>query len=256
MKDFLFRIVCWGGTLVCLASHAVTEPATNAPAPDLRVILERALERGRQEDENDRAFKSAYGFAQSRILEYKNPGGELRKREEKNRVHDPAKFTADAAKAAEAKAKAQRQPVQRSDFPLTPETLARFEITFAGHDIVNGRPAWMLDLKPSKKKLPENSFKDRILARMAGRIWLDEADAALVKADLHLTRSLNVAGGLIGAVWKFNCALLRGRTPEGFWFTQQLDWHLEGREVILQRVIDCHEERTAVQKPETPAAAR
>jgi len=134
--------------------------------------------------------------------------------------------------------------------PLTTETLKRFEITYTGRELINGRPALMLDLKPAKKRPPENSIKDRIISRAAGRIWLDESDSALVKADLHLTQGLNIVGGLVGAVWKFNCCLERERTPDGLWYTGKLDWHLEGREVLVQRIVDCHEEKTAVRKTE------
>ena len=51
----------------------------------------------------------------------------------------------------------------------------------------------------------------------------------------------------MGAVWTFNYAFKRERTGGGFWFVRNVDWHLEGREIILGRVMDYHETRTDVQ---------
>ena len=77
---------------------------------------------------------------------------------------------------------------------------------------------------------------------------MDEADYVIAKADIHLTESVTVVGGLVGAVWKFNYGFNRERTADGLWFTRAVDWHLEGREVILRRAIDHHEAKTGVRK--------
>ena len=38
------------------------------------------------------------------------------------------------------------------------------------------------------------------------------------------------------------------RTADGLWFPSEVDWHLEGREVIINRIVDYHETTSAVQK--------
>ena len=60
--------------------------------------------------------------------------------------------------------------------------------------------------------------------------------------------SLALSLGLVGAVGKFSYAFERGRTDDGMWFTRKVDWHLEGREVILRRTVDYHEQTTDVRK--------
>jgi hypothetical protein len=61
---------------------------------------------------------------------------------------------------------------------------------------------------------------------------------------VHLTEQVNVLYGLVGAVWKFEYSFDRARTPEGWWYARQVDWHLEGREVVVNRVVDYHETKT------------
>jgi hypothetical protein len=79
-------------------------------------------------------------------------------------------------------------------------------------------------------------------------VWVDEEDAAVAKADLYLTKRVNVAGGLVGAVWKFTGTMERSRTPEGYWYIRNSNWHVEGREVLVQRVVDSREERKDLER--------
>ena len=137
---------------------------------------------------------------------------------------------------------------EKKDFSLNDDLLGRFEFDLTGRETINGRPTLLLDFKPAKKSLPERNIKDRFINKAAGRVWVDETDYVIAKADVHLTESVNVVGGLVGAVWKFNYSFDRERTSDGLWFTRAVDWHLEGREVILRRAIDYHEGKTGVRK--------
>src|SRR5438445_218440 len=83
-------------------------------------------------------------------------------------------------------------------------------------------------------------IRGRFINKAAGRVWVDEEDSVLVKAELYLTDKVNVLGGLVGAVWKFNYGFHRERMPDGLWYTRTVDWHLEGREVIVRRTVDYH----------------
>ncbi len=85
---------------------------------------------------------------------------------------------------------------------------------------------------------------------------MDEEDYAIAQAQLHLTEQVNVLGGIVGAVLKFTYAFTRHRTPEGYWFARSMDWHLEGREVVVNRIVDYHERKLDEQKIITTAAAR
>jgi hypothetical protein len=65
---------------------------------------------------------------------------------------------------------------------------------------------------------------------------------------VHLTEKVNVVGGLVGSIWKFDYGFDRVRTADGLWFTHGVDWHLEGREVIVRRTVDYHEGKSEVRK--------
>ena len=228
------------------------------PLPPLDAVIQRALARAATEDENDREFNRNYRYERVRLTEYRNGKGELKKHEEKRSPEGAAK-TNSAPVAAP-------KPVETADAPVTEShsnikgkafavkdyslsnLVSRFQFKMVGRDTVNGRSALVLDFQPAGKDLPVNSYKDKFINKGAGRVWVDEADYAITKVNLHLMQPVNVLGGLAGAVWKFNYSFERDRTPEGLWFARHVDWHLEGREVVFHRIVDYHEQKIDEQK--------
>ncbi len=234
------------------------------PLPSLDSLLQRVLERVDKESENDRQFNTQYLYSRTKLTETRNSRGELKKKEEQTREHNPAAMRAAfqdrSSKPAQpsrsngskfplgtnATSSARGPAFEKSDFPLNDDLLKRFKFTLVGREMRNGRPTLVLDFVPAGRNLPERNIKDRFINKAAGRAWVDEADAAVVKADLHLTEKVSVAGGLVGALWKFNFQFNREHLPDGLWFTRDTDWHLEGREFLSRKIMDYHEERTDV----------
>jgi hypothetical protein len=260
LTTFLFVALVPGSHFVALA-----ELDTNS-LPKVEEVLKRVLERARLEGRNDREFKQRYAFTQIKITETRNSRGKVRNREENRIENNPSPQALPVATNASsveshgdtpAAGKELRQvpsgevkgkAFEKSDFALSDDLLKRFRFTMVGQDTENGRAMMIVDFSPLSKDLPVRSFKDRFINKAAGRIWVDEEEAALVKIDLHLTESINVVGGLVGAINKCSYGFERNRTPEGLWFTTRVDWHLEGRQVFLSKTIDYHEERTDVRK--------
>ena len=90
-----------------------------------------------------------------------------------------------------------------------PNLVKRFQLTLVGREMLNGRPALVVDFKPLNDHLPVNQFADKFINQAAGRVWIDEADYAIAQAQIYLTEQVNVLGGLVGAVWKFTYAFTR-----------------------------------------------
>lgn len=230
-----------------------------APLPELKSVLKRVVEQVEKTEQNEKQFKQDYSYTRFKKTEYKNSDGEVKKTEEKTKVNNPlakrvtpapkpvtARGARPGAPASEAQANLRGKAYDKSDFPVGDDLINRFDFTLVRREVLNGRPVLVIDFKPAKKKLPENSMKEKFLNKAAGRAWVDEEDAVPVKADLHLSAPVSVLGGLVGAVQKFTFTFNRQRTPEGVWFTTDTDWHLEGREVFFRRIIDYHEETTNV----------
>jgi hypothetical protein len=259
MKRILLLVVT---ASACFPARA----AQTNDLPPLTEILQRAVARADVEDANDWQFGRHYHYVRTRLTEYRNAKGELKCRELKRSDEGvaldakspppmPATLTNQLAKLnAASKAAAPSAPisdthsnvrgkaVEMADF--SGSLLERFDFTLVGRMTNNGRATFVVDFAPKKTKLPERTFKDKFINKAAGRAWIDAEDAAVARTELHLMERVNLLGGLAGAVWKFNYAVERVRTPEGWWYARQVDWHLEGREVFLNRTVDYHEQKT------------
>jgi hypothetical protein len=235
--------------------------AVESPLPPMETVLARVLQTAQLESANDRAFNRQYFYTRTKVTEYRNSAGDLKKHDEKQNVNDPARAAASKPEQSEAKASPPKngspsdtqsnvrgKAVDKKDFALNADLVKRFACTLVGRETINGRPALIVDFRPAGGDLPVNSFKDKFINRAAGRVWVDEGDYSLVKGDVHLTQQVNVFGGLVGAVWKFNYSFDRERTADGLWFPSDVRWHLEGREIVVNRIVDYREETTGVRK--------
>lgn len=242
-------------TSLLLALALPVRAQTDAPLPTVDELLKRVLDNVDRELANEKIFKQNYRFTRARVRDYLDSDGEVKKTVSKVRTNDPLRVIvakpapAPAPKVmpanrpmSKAEAEIRNQQYEKSDFPIGPELLARFEFTLVGRETVNGRHTIVLDFVPAKRKLPEKDLKDKFINKAAGRVWIDEADAVLTKADLYLSKPVNVIGGLVGAVHTFTFNLSRHRMPEGLWFTRDMSWHLVGREVVVRREVDSREE--------------
>ena len=227
--------------------------------PPVEFVLQQVATNSARENANDRQFLAHYGFERTKVQEERNRLGLILKRTEKKIRNQPPTNAPVIAGPLIAGAEGrelrtfnatnyQGRAFEKRDFTLNADLLSRFHFTIVGRETVAGRPTLLLDLAPAAKPPPERNLKDRFINRAAGRVWVDEGDWLVRRVALHLTREVNVMGGLVGAVRAFTYDFDRLRTPEGWWFTQTVNWHLEGRAVFTRRVIDYHESRTNVVK--------
>jgi hypothetical protein len=269
MKKLLLTLTGLLALAPLLPAQTNTITTDDRPLPTLDLLLQQVVNRAtRAEDNNDDLFELHYQYTRTRTWEYRNSAGELKSREMKSSIEN--KPLRDAIHAAQRGGSAAPAPVAVKDEPVSethsnirgkalkvkdysiPNLIKRFQFTMVGRQMLNGRPSLVVDFKPKCDDLPVNQLADKFINKAAGRVWIDEEDYAIAQAQLHLTQQVNVLGGLVGSVWKFTYQFTRQRTPEGYWFAHSMDWHLEGREVVVNRIVDYHERKLNEQKIALP----
>lgn len=247
--------------------------ANSKPLPTMDFLLQKVVARAtNSEDNNDNLFDMNYQYTRTRTWEYRNNSGQLTSQDEKSSVENkPLRMAAKAARLVAAKqtmlppqtgktapvsvshSSIQGKALKVKDYSI-PNLVKRFQFTLVGREMLNGRPSLVVDFKPLNDHLPINQFTDKFINEAAGRVWIDEQDYAVAQAQLHLTQPVSVLDGIVGEVRKFNYQFTRVRTPEGYWFARSMDWHLEGREVVVNRIVDYHERKLNEQKVVMTAA--
>lgn len=224
--------------LLPIGAEATDRTLTNAALPSAESIVQQVVSRAlTNEDSNTARFNTRYAYTRLRTWEYHNEAGELTKVKDKQTEEN----TSPTDGTNDVEALVHGRDLKLGSYPVS-NIVSRFEFTLKGREILNGRAAYVLDFVP-RKNLPVKHLLDPLINQTAGRVWVDEADYAIIKGRFHLLSPVDVVGGVAGRLTKFSCSFDRVRTPEGCWVVQRIDWHREGRLVLVTRIVDYHEQR-------------
>ena len=266
----LKRVEWWFGVgvlLVCLKTGVIMAAEESLPSAD--EVIKHAVERSDKEAQNDIDFKQQYYFVRNKLTEIRNMEGELKKSDPRISTNYPAKIVVaiqpepeqaanpivvrspkDERFASSGAGKATARKFDKNQFQFNDDLVGRYDFKMIGREVTNGYSLLVLDFAPKKKKLPESGIKDRLINRVAGRVWVDEREFAIKQCKLHLIESVSIVGGIVGEAQKFDYSFDRERTEDGLWYVRTSSWNLEGREVIVHRRAEYRESRTEVRKGE------
>jgi hypothetical protein len=243
------RLIALFLLLGCLGAGAAS-PSVSAPPTDaeLKSLLTRVLERAAKDREQEAHFDATHAYTHTKLTETKDGKGTVRKREAKTIRHEPSPLPAGAnTTGTTPSAKDPQRAYEQRDFTLSEELVRRYDYKAGGSERIGGRDVVVIDFTP-KSGRPARDLKDRFLSRVAGRLWVDQAEAVIVRFDARLTAEVSVVGGLAGNVKQCRVCFERERTVEGSWFTRVMDWRLEGRQFFSRKIIEHREERRDVRK--------
>ena len=129
----------------------------------------------------------------------------------------------------------QSQPARMSDkqrIVLGRELVSRFQFTLEGRETVEGRPAYVLAFA-SKAGTAEKKVDDRVMNRLAGKLWIDAQEFEMAKIEFRLTEKVSIGwGGILASLQKFAFTLTRTRVAEGVWFNRLFSGDIEGRKIL------------------------
>jgi hypothetical protein len=102
--------------------------------------------------------------------------------------------------------------------------------TTVGRDDVDGRPALRLEFAP---RAGAATGGDRALRRLAGRVWIDEAEGQVVRAAFHNTEPLRVRHGLLASVSRLEVELEFRKVDDLVWLPKSRRATVSGRKLLF-----------------------
>ena len=123
---------------------------------------------------------------------------------------------------------------------LTRDLISKYDFTLLEPEPLQGRPAYVMAFRPKRGPLSEKQWSDRLLNRVAGKLWIDQADFEIAKADVSLQSEISVGLGLLGALKKFDFVLERVRLPEGVWLNRS-----SRADLVSRKLFDSSRVRTS-----------
>jgi hypothetical protein len=144
-----------------------------------------------------------------------------------------------------------RKMVARKQALVTPELLARYEFTVKRRVVIGNRPALVVSFKPRAGDLAERTIEDRILNRMAGTLWIDEADADTIRVEANLADSMSVGLlGLLGSLTRCDLSLTRQRMPDGLWINGRMTVSIQCRKLMTNQRFRLTEDSSGFSRAE------
>lgn len=162
------------------------------------------------------------GELRARLLSQKGPdSAALREKDDGDRAH-PRK-----APASEGDEKGRSVL-----FRIDESTKERFRFVLAGKEELRSRPTFIVDVLP-RTDLPAHGIEHKVMAKLSGRIWVDQEDYEISKVDVRLTDSVSIGwGGLLGALHTFNFKIDRNRIADGGWVNSAVHLFLHFRQLF------------------------
>ena len=124
---------------------------------------------------------------------------------------------------------------------LTDDILERFTFTVTGRTNHTRRSMLMLEFKP-RADAPSRNMADRIVNKISGGLWVDEAESEIVRLDLKMDEPVKFWGGILGQLDRLEWTLLRKRSLFGAWFNESSSGMVQIRKLFTSTRFKISEE--------------
>jgi hypothetical protein len=123
------------------------------------------------------------------------------------------------------------------------QILERYDFRSVARESLGGRPTLLLEFAPLPGKRPIDG--DGVLRTLAGRIWVDEAQRELVRAEVRNTAAVKFAFGLGARVSSLSFEVAFQPMPDGLWLPERLAAEVGGGVLLLKgfrrRVVESYD---------------
>jgi len=121
------------------------------------------------------------------------------------------------------------QGPQQDEVALNEDLIGRYSYDLVGQETINGRSSYVLTYRPRSNALPLRRRIDRLLNKVAGKVWVDTQDYEIVRLEIHLAGKATMWGGLLASVRKLEGEFEQTRTDEGVWLPLRIQGSLDAR---------------------------
>jgi hypothetical protein len=111
---------------------------------------------------------------------------------------------------------------RRNTRSLIRELPAAFDFQVIGEDVVNGRPAYVLQAIPRPGYQPHGKF-GRIFSKVEGRLWVDKQDLGWVKIQGQVIQPFSLGVFLARLQRGSHIAMEQTRLADGIWMPERIE---------------------------------
>jgi hypothetical protein len=138
---------------------------------------------------------------------------------------------------------------ERENRSLIRELPAAFDFQVIGEDVVNGRPAYVLQATPRSGYQPHGKY-GRIFSKVEGRLWVDKQDLGWVKIEGQVIQPFSVGVFLARVQRGSHIEMEQVRLADGVWLLERIDMRASAKllfvkSLLIERVLTYSDYRLA-----------
>ncbi len=160
------------------------------------VVSESSNEKGKVTAHQERVFNYAPCDAKTCITLVSVNGAPPKPKELKEHQKAVEKeWEKQAKKSAE-----DRKKEEDDDLFLSKDFLAVYDFSSSGTELHEGTATQVVAFAPKQETVELADKTNKILTKMAGRLWIAEVDRKIVATEMHMVKPIKVWGGFAGAI--------------------------------------------------------
>jgi hypothetical protein len=113
------------------------------------------------------------------------------------------------------------------------QVLERYDFQAVARETVDDRPTLVFAFEPREGK--RDLRADAVLRRLSGRIWVDEEERELVRAEMQSTGKIKFALGLGASVQSLSFSMQFRKLEDGLWLPARLSFEAAGSKFVVSR---------------------
>ncbi len=119
---------------------------------------------------------------------------------------------------------------------LVDEVFRLFDFRIAGHEVLAGRPALVINFTP-RAGLTASGRTASVAQKFEGRAWVDEQDLQVVRVEARSTDDVNYGLGMFARIYKGTSVFWERRKVEGdAWVPARLEIRASARVLLFRRL--------------------
>ena len=119
---------------------------------------------------------------------------------------------------------------------LVGEVPKAFDFELAGEDVVNGRPAWVLQATPHPGYQAQGRY-GKMFSKVAGKLWVDKEDFGWIKVDGNVTQSFSMGLFFARVLRGSHITMEQTRVAEGIWMPEHIEVRAAARLLFVKSLM-------------------
>ena len=119
---------------------------------------------------------------------------------------------------------------------LVGEVLMAFDFQFAGEEVVDGRPAWVLQAAPHAGYQAQGKY-GKMFSKVGGRLWVDKQDFGWIKADGYVIQPFSMGLFFARVLRGSHITMEQTRVDEGIWMPQHIEVRAAAKILFFKSLV-------------------